>query len=108
MSVYLIADIKITDDAWVPSYATHVHDLVAQHDGKYLARCGNVQTIEGPELDTSILALIEFPSRRAAAAFVEDPAYAPFAQARKAGSVSHIHIIDDSDVAGTIPYLRKG
>ena len=28
MTVYVIADIKVTDDKWVPAYAASVHDLV--------------------------------------------------------------------------------
>ena len=40
--------------------------------------------------------------------FAADPDYAPFGEARKAGSVSNFYLIDDTDVAGTIPYLGKG
>ena len=36
MSVYLIADIKVTDDAWIPEYAGKVHKLVAKHGGAQL------------------------------------------------------------------------
>ena len=31
MTVYLIADVKITDDRWVPAYAASVHDIVRKH-----------------------------------------------------------------------------
>ena len=41
-------------------------------------------------------------------AFVNDPAYAKYSQARQAGSISRFHVIDDTDVAGAIPYLAKG
>jgi uncharacterized protein (DUF1330 family) len=41
-------------------------------------------------------------------AFVNDPAYAKYRQARQAGSIGRLHVIDDTDVAGTIPYLPKG
>ncbi len=34
MTVYLIADVKITDDSWVPDYTANVHDIVAKHGGK--------------------------------------------------------------------------
>jgi len=46
MTAYVIADIKVTDDKWVPAYAAKVHDLVHKHGGKYLARSGNVKTLE--------------------------------------------------------------
>lgn len=108
MAVYLIADVKVTDDAWIPDYAAKVHDIVHKHGGKYLARSGNITNLEGDKLDTTLIALLEFPSMEALQAFVEDPAYAPYAQARQSGSVSKFNAIDDTDIAGTIPYLTKG
>ena len=108
MPVYLIADIKVTDDKWVPGYAASVHELVHKHGGKYLARSGNVTD-----------------ARRQAARNHHDRAhgisvgggreglrprspYAPFAAARQRGSESRLQLIDDTDLAGTIAYLPKG
>ena len=108
MTVYLIADVKVTDDKWVPAYAASVHELVHKHGGKYLSRSGNVKTLEGKPLDTTLIALMAFPSAEAAEAFTTDPKYAPFAAARKDGSDSRFQMIDDTDLAGTISYLRKG
>ena len=108
MAAFLIADVKVTDEAWLPGYATNVHDIVSKHGGKYLARSANITTIEGEGLNTTLIALLEFPSTEALQAFVNDPAYAEYKAARAAGSVSRFHVIDDTDVAGTIPYLPKG
>ena len=108
MTVYLIADVKVTDDKWVPAYAASAHDLVHKHGGKYLSRSGNVTTLEGKPLDTTLIALLEFPSAEAVRAFITDPEYAPFAAARQAGSESRFQLIDDTDLAGTIPYLPNG
>ncbi|MGZ9088561.1 MAG: DUF1330 domain-containing protein [Rhodoplanes sp.] len=108
MTVYLIADVKVTDDKWVPAYAASVHDLVHKHGGKYLSRSGNVTILEGKPLDTTLIALLEFPSADAVRAFITDPDYAPYAAARQAGSESRFQLIDDTDLAGTIPYLPKG
>ncbi|HVN02298.1 MAG TPA: DUF1330 domain-containing protein [Caulobacteraceae bacterium] len=108
MSVYVIADIKVTDDEWVPEYAARVHNLVHKHGGKYLARSANVRTLEGEPLDTSLIALLVFPAAEAVEAFVTDPQYAPFAEARRRGSESRLQLIDDTDLAGTIAYLPKG
>ena len=108
MTVYVIADVKVTDESWIPDYAAHVHDIVQTHGGKYLSRSGNITTIEGEGLDTTFIALIEFPSMEAVQAFASDPTYAKYLQARQAGSISRLHVIDDTDVAGTIPYLPKG
>jgi uncharacterized protein (DUF1330 family) len=108
MSVYLIADIKVTDDAWVPDYATHVHKIVEKHGGRYLSRSGNIETLEGTANNGTLIAIIEFPSRAAVDEFANDPEYAPFGKARQAGSISNFSLIDDTDIAGTIPYLAAG
>jgi uncharacterized protein (DUF1330 family) len=108
MTAYLIAHVKVTDDKWVPAYAASVHDIVHKHGGKYLSRSGNVRTLEGKALDTTLVALLAFPSAKAAEAFIHDPDYASHAAARQSGSESRIFLIDDTDLAGTIPYLPKG
>ncbi|HET6158121.1 MAG TPA: DUF1330 domain-containing protein [Dongiaceae bacterium] len=107
MTVYMIADIKVTDKSWVPAYAQSVHNIVHKHGGKYLSRSGNVKTLEGKPLETSLIALLEFPSADAVNSFLADPSYAPYAEARQDGSVSRFQLIDDTDLAGTIPYLHK-
>jgi uncharacterized protein (DUF1330 family) len=108
MTVYLIADIKVTDDSWVSEYATNVHKLVEKHGGRYLSRSGNIDTLEGGDKDSTLIAIIAFPSREALNNFAADPEYAPYGQARQAGSVSNFHVIDDTDIAGAIPYLKAG
>ena len=108
MAVYMIADVKVTDDRWIPEYAASVHDLVHKHGGKYLSRSANVKTLEGEPLETTLIAILQFPSAEAAEAFINDPEYAPHLAARRAGSESRFQLIDDTDVAGTIPYLSKG
>ncbi len=108
MTVYLIADIKVTNDGWVPGYATHVHELVEKHGGRYLSRSGRIETLEGTDKDSTLIAILEFPTRQALDNFTADPEYAPFGKARQAGSVSNFYVIDDTDIAGTIPYLKAG
>jgi len=107
MTAFLIADVTVTDDSWIPDYAAKVHDIAAKHGGRYLARSGNITTIEGDPLESTLVALIEFPSRDALDAFVADPEYAPYKMARQEGSISRFHVIDNTDIAGTIPYLEK-
>ena len=108
MPVYLIAEVKIKDDSWVPDYAARVHDIAARHGGKYLSRSGNISVLEGDAPHADVVALVQFPSLDAARAFAEDPEYAPFAAARKAGTESRLFVIDDTDLAGGVPYLAKG
>ena len=107
MTVYMIADIKVTDDKWIPDYAANVHELVHKHGGKYLARSGNVKTLEGKPLETTLIAILKFPSAAAVKAFLADPKYARYAAARQKGSDSRFQLIDNTDLAGTISYLAK-
>jgi uncharacterized protein (DUF1330 family) len=108
MAVYLIANVKVTDDAWIPNYAANVHAIVHKHGGEYLSRSANITSMEGDAPDTTLIAVIKFPSMKAAQGFANDPDYAPYGEARRAGSDSQFYIIDDTDVAGTIDYLPSG
>jgi uncharacterized protein (DUF1330 family) len=102
MSAYLIADIKVTNDGWVPEYAASVHEFVHKHGGKYLSRSDNVKTVEGKPLETSLIAIMQFPTAQHAMAFVKNPVYAPFVAACQKGSESRFQPIDDTDLAGTL------
>ena len=85
-----------------------MHKIVERHGGRYLSRSGNIETLEGSSPASTLIALISFPSREALSRFAADPEYAPYGQARQAGSTSRFRVIDDTDIAGTIPYLRAG
>ena len=106
MAHFLIAQVKVNDDSWIPAYAEKVHDIVGRHGGKYLSRSGNITAIEGAAPDVNLVAILQFPGEEALLAFINDPDYAPFAAARQAGTDSTFFAIDDSDAAGTIPYLN--
>jgi uncharacterized protein (DUF1330 family) len=105
MANYLIANVKVNDDSWIPEYAAAVHEIVHKHGGKYLSRSGNITALEGAAPNIDLIAVIEFPSSDALHAFVDDPDYAPYAAARQAGTDSQLFEIDATDVAGTISYL---
>ncbi|MGB5330357.1 MAG: DUF1330 domain-containing protein, partial [Gammaproteobacteria bacterium] len=47
MSAYMIANVKVNDDSWIPEYAQKVHEIVHKHGGKYLSRSGNLTLLEG-------------------------------------------------------------
>ena len=98
----------LADEIGMAEAAMALSRTVHKHGGKYLSRSGNVKTLEGKPLDTTLIALLQFPSAEAAEAFVTDPEYAPYAAARQGGSDSRFQLIDDTDLAGTIPYLPKG
>ena len=47
MAVFMIAEVKVTDDSWIPDYAAKVHEIVHKHGGKYLSRSANITPLEG-------------------------------------------------------------
>jgi uncharacterized protein (DUF1330 family) len=108
MTVYLIAEIKVTDDNWVPDYAANVHPLVEKHGGKYLSRSANIKVLEGEDRGNTFIAILQFPDTASVEAFATDPAYAPNGKARQEGAINSFQLIDDTDAAGTIPYLAAG
>ena len=40
--------------------------------------------------------------------YLPNPHYAPYAKTRRGGSVSRLHVVADTDLAGANPYLPKG
>ena len=105
MTHFLIAQVKVNDDSWIPEYATHVHEMVHRHNGKYLSSSDNITTIEGSASEANLVAIIEFPTMEDLNGLISDPEYAPFAKARREGTDSSLIAIDSVDAAGTIPYL---
>lgn len=90
-----------TSDAWIPSYVESVGALVERHGGRYLARTSRFQRMEGAGDDPAAFVVIEWPSKEAGVAFMNDPEYRPFLEARLAGSTSaHFLIEGRDDLAG--------
>jgi uncharacterized protein (DUF1330 family) len=73
MPVFMIAAVKVNDDAWLPEYAANVHNIVHKHGGKYLSRSANLTAIEGPAPDATVIGIVQFPSIEAARSFLDDP-----------------------------------
>ena len=106
MNVFLIAEVKVTDNNWVPEYAANVHKIAEKFGGKYFSRSGNITALEGPDQGSTLIAIVQFPSRDALERFANSPEYRPYAEARRAGSISRLTMIDDTDIAGAISYLK--
>ena len=97
MAFYSVLAVTPTSNDWVPGYIGPVTALVAQHGGKYLARTASHERLEGEGESAGLQVIIEWPSKEAAVAFMNDPAYAPHFKARTAGSNSHHFLIEGKD-----------
>ncbi len=99
MKYYAIVLLKMHNDSWVGDYLPNVTKLVEQHGGRYLARTGNFERVEGDGSNPDLQVLIEWPSKEAALAFYNDQAYQPYLQARQAGSSSDFFLVAGEDIA---------
>jgi uncharacterized protein (DUF1330 family) len=97
MTSYSVLALTPTNEDWIPSYVSSVTELVAKHGGKYLARTGSHETLEGNGQEAALRVIIEWPTKEAAQAFMGDPDYAPHFAARSAGSESHHCLIEGRD-----------
>lgn len=97
MAYYSVLDVTPTSEDWIPNYLPTANGLVAKHGGKYVARTANHEQVEGERQDAGLRIIIEWPSKEAAKAFMNDPEYAPHLKARTEGSVSHHFLIEAKD-----------
>ena len=88
MAYYSVLAVTPTSEDWIPDYVGPATALVAQHGGKYLARTASHERLEGEGDDAALRVILEWPSKEAAVAFMNDPAYRPLLEARTAGSIS--------------------
>lgn len=98
MKYYTVAELNVTDRAWVKDYVVKVSPMVERYGGRYLARTPNMERLEGERSNPQLLVIIEWPTREAATSFYESPEYAPYLQSRKAGSTGEFLLVPGEDV----------
>lgn len=89
MPAYLIADVKVTDQARYDEYRALVAATVAAHGGRFVARGGEIVPLEGGWNPQRIVVL-EFPSMQALRGWYDSPEYAPLITLRQQGSIGRL------------------
>lgn len=100
MKYYFVAEMQVTDRAWIEAYVQAVTPMVERYGGRYLARTGHVEKVEGERAPLGVVLLIEWPSREAAMAFYESDEYRPYREMRVAGSINEFILVPGEDVTG--------
>jgi uncharacterized protein (DUF1330 family) len=94
MPAYVIAAVT---DAWdqekLVEYREGNTKVVAEHGGRFVARGGAQELLEG-DWDPKRIVIIEFPDMDAARAWYESDAYAPLRELRRSASVTHIVAVE--------------
>ena len=93
MPAYVINDMEVTDPALFEEYKKLSPPTVAQYGGRFLARGGRTETLEG-EWSPRRLVIIEFPSVAQASAWVDSPEYAPARRLRQMSAKSKLVMIE--------------
>jgi uncharacterized protein (DUF1330 family) len=76
MSAFVIVDVEILDPERYETYKTMVPDTVSKYGGRFLARGGSVEALEGG-WSPQRLVILEFPSNEQAKAWYDSVEYAP-------------------------------
>jgi uncharacterized protein (DUF1330 family) len=93
MPAYLIADIEVTDPVGYEEYKKRVPPIIAAHGGRYLARGGASEVLEGTWRPKRS-AIIEFASLASMKAFWESPEYQPLREIRERSAKSNLVVIE--------------
>jgi uncharacterized protein (DUF1330 family) len=99
MKHYTVAELEVTDPAWVRDYARDVTAMVQARGGRYLARTGRCESFEGERTPPQVMLLIEWPSREAAQEFYDSDEYRPYREARRQGSRGAFLLVAGEDDA---------
>ena len=93
MPAYVIAEVDVTDPAAYTLYADKAPGVTLPAGGKYLARAGKVECLEGTPPKSRVV-VIEFPDMAAARAFYYGRAYQEIIPLRQAASAGRLFLVE--------------
>ncbi len=93
MAVYVVVNVRVTDPARYAEYRDRAPDTIARYGGRYLARGGAVEVLEG-EWDPQRLVLLEFESTKRFREWYDSPGYAPLKRLRGEAAVTEFVVVE--------------
>ena len=93
MAAYIVAHVNIEDWDAYREYMRHTPRVVQKYGGRFIARGGEMITLEGPE-ETLRIVLIEFPSLDRAKAFYDSADYSRIKRLREGAGAARFVAID--------------
>jgi uncharacterized protein (DUF1330 family) len=93
MAAYLISDITVRDLAAFEIYRTRAAEAIHTHGGRYLARLGEVQALEG-SWNPNMIVIVEFPNLEQARAWYRSPEYAFALEVRDTALSRNLIVVD--------------
>ncbi len=96
MTAYVVSMMSISDHDTYRKYTDRTPPIVRKYGGKFLARGGDILTVEGEKYNDRMV-ILEFPSRQAILDWYEDPDYVDARAFRHASSEARIFVIDGNE-----------
>ena len=93
MTAYLVCRIDVTDMTQYQEYMKLSPNILKQYGGKFIARGGNVLTLEG-EPETRRMVMVEFESREAAETFYNSDEYQHAISVREGAATAQFVVVD--------------
>lgn len=93
MTAYAIVRVHVTDPDQYKNYMALSPGAVEAHGGKFIARGGEAEVLEGDADDRRVV-LLEFPSMEAARTFYDSPEYLEARAARAGAAEMHMQIVE--------------
>lgn len=93
MPAYVINDMEVTDPALMEEYKKLSPATVAQFGGRFLARGGKVETMEGGWTPKRLV-ILEFPTMDQAKAWANSVEYAPAKRLRQQATHSNMIVVE--------------
>lgn len=93
MPAYMILDIEVTDPIGFERYKQLAPPALGLYGGRYLARGGQTETLEG-DWAPKRLVILEFPDLAHAKQWLESPEYREARELRRQSASSNIVVIE--------------
>ena len=93
MTAYVVVDIDVKDPEAYKQYVARAPASVEAHGGKYLARAGRTERLEGDWLPTRLV-ILQFDSIERARAWLDSPDYAPVKKLRHQSASTNMVVIE--------------
>ena len=93
MAVYAVVNIRIIDSDRYAEYIEHAPTTIVHYGGKYLARGGKVEVLEG-EWTPQRLVILEFESMERFNEWYNSPEYAPLKQVRVEAATTDFVVVE--------------
>jgi uncharacterized protein (DUF1330 family) len=93
MPAYLVVEVTIEDDSRYDEYRRLVPGIIEKFGGRYLARGGATDVLEG-DWNPERLVIVEFPNARQARAWWESAEYSAAKAIRQACSRARLVVVE--------------